>query len=121
MAIKYQIESRDSLLTVKAEGIDDNLQDVLSYANAVMESAVRHASKKILCDERGLEYAISMIDTYMLAEEASKFAVNCAKIAIICQEKYLKDARFYETVAANRGLIVRVTADYNNAIDWLNA
>lgn len=119
MAISFKIESRDQFLTVVTRGKDENLKQVEAYSAAVIEAAIKNKSKKILCDERELEYSISVADTYKLAEAASKYAVNVLKIAIVCDAKNLVDGKFYETVALNRGLLVRVTDDIDEAINWL--
>jgi hypothetical protein len=119
MAISFQIENEECFLKVVAKGKDDDLNEVLAYSNAVVEAAIHHKSKRILCDERELEYSISVIDTFRLAESASIYANNLSRIAIVCDPKYLVDGKFYETVASNRGLFVRVTANYEEAVEWL--
>lgn len=120
MAITYKIESEGEFLKVVAKGKDDDLEDVTTYSNAVIDAAIDNKSKRILCDERGLEYSISVIDTYRLAESTSVYARSLSKIAIVCDPRYLLDGKFYETVASNRGLFVRVTADFGEAMEWLN-
>lgn len=119
MAIKYQIENQANYLKVVASGRDDSLKEVISYSDAVMSAALEFSCKKILCDERELEYALSVSDTFELAEKVSLFASKLRKIAIVCNKDFLKDGKFYETVATNRGLFVRVTSDYDEAIAWL--
>ena len=120
MAIKYQIEKQEEWLKVVASGEDDSLEEVLAYGGAIIQAAIEYSSKKILCDERGLRYAISLTDTYKLAEEASRFAKNVVRIAIVCNAHYLDEGRFFETVASNRGLIIRVTSNYDEATAWLD-
>jgi hypothetical protein len=119
MAIQYSIETQGTLLKVVTQGKDENLQEVLDYAHAIIGAAVEFKCKKILCDERKLKYTLSTIDTFKLAEEASVYSAHTNRIAIVCSAKYLKDGLFYETVASNRGLTVHVTTDYNEAVEWL--
>ncbi len=104
---------------VTAKGKDDDLTDVMNYAGAIIHAAVKYSSKKIFCDERELEYSISLADTYKLADEAAKYAAALVKIVIVCNKKYLQDGKFYETVATNRGLKVHITSDYDEALKWL--
>jgi hypothetical protein len=120
MAIQYSIETQGTLLKVVTKGKDENLQEVLDYAHAIIGAALKFNCRKILCDERKLQYTLSTLDTYQLAEEASAYSTHTNRIAIVCSAKYLKDGLFYETVASNRGLTVRVTTDYDKAVDWLN-
>lgn len=60
-----------------------------------------------------------MSDTFKLAEKASKYARGLARIAIVCDAKFLESGKFYETVASNRGLRILVTSDYSAATQWL--
>lgn len=119
MAIDHQIESKNELLHVVAHGKDDNLEDAMNYGMAVIQAAKENSSKKILCDERNLVYNISVIDTYQLAETASRYASKIQQIAIVSNPKNSKDGKFYETVASNRGLRIKMFLDYNEAIEWL--
>lgn len=120
MAIQYSIEVQGTLLKVVSKGKDENLQEVLDYAHAIIGAALEFKCKKVLCDERKLQYKLSTLDTYKLAEEASVYSKHTTRIAIVCGVKYLKNGLFYETVASNRGLTVHVTADYDEAADWLS-
>lgn len=119
MAIKYKFEYEQDVLKVITEGKDENLDEVMDYAHAVLKEALIANKKKIFCDERHLEYTLSTIDTYELATKASDFAPKLKKIAIVCMSDYLEKGKFYETVASNRGLTVMVPSDYNNAVEWI--
>ncbi|MCF8262501.1 MAG: hypothetical protein K9J12_17125 [Melioribacteraceae bacterium] len=119
MSIKYEFEVIGNLLKVKSSGKDDGLQDVLNYSYAVLQKAIESGSARIFCDERELDYAISVGETYNLAEEASKQAFRLARIAILCNPNFIEEGKFYETVASNRGLVVRVSTDYNELMEWL--
>lgn len=119
MAIEYKIRPQDGLLKVSAHGKDENLKEVMDYSNAVIDAAVKYKCHKVLCDERKLMYAISITETFQLAEEASAKAPGLSKIAIVCKPENIQDGRFYETVANNRGLKVLVTTEFEEALDWL--
>jgi hypothetical protein len=119
MSINFHIENQSEWLKVVASGEDDNLEEVLAYGSAIIQAAIEYSSKKILCDERKLQYTLSITDTFKLAEEASRYAKNVVRIAIVCDAQYLDDGRFFETVASNRGLIIRVTSSYEEASAWL--
>lgn len=119
MAIEYSIEYKENLLRVTAKGFDDDLQDVLGYVDAIVKAAFEYQSQLILCDERNLEYRITTLDTFQLAEFASQYAKHLAKIAIVCNEKCLEEAKFYQTVTTNRGLQVKVMTNLEEAENWL--
>ncbi len=120
MAIDYKIRYRDGILKVTTKGADENLEEVLQYTNAIIEAAFKHQSRLILCDERELEYKLTTLDTYKLAEFASTYSNHIAKIVIVCNPRCLPEGKFYETVTTNRGLKVRVTTDIEEAEKWLN-
>lgn len=119
MAIKYSIENNEKYLKVTANGVDDNLSQVMEYAQAVIAAAMEYQSSKILCDERNLKYNLAVMDTYQLAEFASQYAKYCAQIALVCNKQSMKDGEFYETVSSNRGLIVKVFSSFKEAEKWL--
>lgn len=121
MSIKYTFAVEDNTLKVIARGKDDSLQEVKDYALAVIDEVVKEGCARVLCDERSLEYSISIIDTYSLAEEVSKYSTRAERLAIVCSDKFIKDGKFYETVASNRGLKVLVSSNYDLAVSWLNS
>lgn len=115
MAIENAFEFKDQILRVTAKRFDDDLDDALNYVNSIVNSAFQFQYPLILCDERELEYRISTLDTYQLAEFASSFGKHLAKIVIVCNAKFETDAKFFETVTSNRGLQVNVTRNINEA------
>lgn len=119
MAIMHEILNSNAYLKVIASGIDDNLSQVQEYAQAVIEAAHKYQSLKILCDERLLNYNLSTIDTFELANFASQYAKFCRKIAIVCNPNSLEAGKFYETVSQNRGLTVKIFTDFSEAEEWL--
>jgi hypothetical protein len=112
MAITYRMEAEGDLLR-------DSPEDVYSYMGGIAEQALKSGSKRILCDERELVYAVSMLDTFKLAEEASKYSDKFVKITLVCNKQYLKDGKLYETVASNRGLKILVTDNFDQAMKWI--
>ena len=49
----------------------------------------------------------------------STFAPDVARAAVVPNAKYVADAGFWETVAVNRGLSVRIFKDTDAARAWL--
>jgi len=119
MAIHYQTEVHGNLLKVITTGEDESLEEVMDYAHTIINEAVKAGIIKVLCDERNLIWKLSTFDTFQLAEDTSMLAPKVAKIAIVCNAKYVEEGRFYETVATNRGLTIRVLSDIDEAERWL--
>lgn len=120
MAINYEYKIEQKTLKVLSKGKDEDLKEVENYAREILEIALKNDCTMVLCDERQLEYSLSVLDTYTLAEGASKEARALRKIAIVCNKKFLEYGKFYETVSQNRGLVVLATSDYDQATEWLN-
>ncbi len=119
MAITYISEIKEDMLLITASGRDENVRQVIDYGSAVIDLAVRHGATLVLCDERNLEYALDTFDTFQSAREIADLAPKVARIAIVCGAKFLKDGKFWETVAVNRALQVRVDTDIERAKAWL--
>ena len=121
MGITYEISSTDNLMVVVAAGSDENLEEVQQYGLAIIENAKRLGCVKILCNELNLEYRLNTIDTFQSATFIAEHAPRVARVAIACNPEFIKDARFWETVAVNRGVMVRVFPDLAEATKWLEA
>lgn len=121
MSIQYVLKSEDDLLTVKTAGFDESLEEVEQYGLAILEACKQGNYSRVLCDETELEYRLSTLDTYQSAVFLASQAPRLIKAAIVYNEKFVQDARFWETVATNRGLTVRVFKDAESARDWLDA
>jgi hypothetical protein len=120
MSIKYKMQVQDDLLLVTTSGADDDLEEVKNYGLAVIDAAVQGKCKRILCDEVNLEYRIGTIDTFESASFIAAQAPYVVKVALVCNSKGIEDAKFWETVAVNRGLTVRVFQNIAIARNWLD-
>ena len=120
MAIDFRTWAEGETLVAHASGFDESLAEVQAYALAIIEAAVRGRFTRVLCDERDLEYRLRTVDTFKAAEFISEHAPRVAKIALVCNPKGLGDASFWETVAVNRGVTVRVFRERSLANLWLD-
>lgn len=116
MSIQFQSEMKDGILVVTASGRDDNVQQVIDYGHSVERVAIESGARCVLCDERNLQYAI---DTFDAARQIAASAPKAARIAIVCRPECLEDGKFWETVAVNRGMQVRMDTDFVRAEAWL--
>lgn len=119
MGIEYEITSHPDLVSVRAWGNDENLEEVQRYGLAVIQACAEHQVNRLLCDERGLEYELSVTDTYRLVEFLAQHAPCVGKAALVCAPKHLPDAFFWETACINRGLFVRAFTSLSEAELWL--
>lgn len=108
------------MLVIHASGFDENLEEVQQYGMSIIEACGQYNVTHVLCDETDLEYRLSVIDTFQSAQFIAEQAPVIAKVALVCSEKFIADASFWETVAVNRGLTVRVFKKVEDARYWLN-
>lgn len=119
MSIQFKIEVEGPLIRATASGTDDSLEEVEAYGTAVVESCRKNQCKYILCDERRLHYNLSTSETFDLGEYYTSYAPSVVRVAIVCSRENLEEASFFETVAVNRGLQIRVFTDMEEAENWL--
>lgn len=119
MAIAYRMTVKDGVLLVHASGRDESEEEVKQYGMAVIEKAVSSGVGRVLCDERALEYAIGTLSSYEAAKFIADAAPGVCRVAIVCSARNAGDGAFWENVAVNRGLNVRVTTDYAMAKAWV--
>lgn len=121
MSIRYVLKPEGDLLTVTTSGADESLEEVQQYGMAILRACQEGNYLRVLCDETELEYRLNTMDTFESAAFLASQAPKLAKAAIVYNSKYVEDARFWETVAVNRGLTVRVFKDVESARSWLAA
>lgn len=119
MAIEYQIKTTDAYLDVTAKGRGNNLVEVQSYAQAVIQAMQKSKSKCVLCDELELTHELQDIDTYMLGKTVAEYAGHVEKVAIVVSPECVPKESFYELVTNNRGLYLQVFTDLEEARNWL--
>lgn len=120
MAISFHTETVGELLLVTSSGCDEHVQQVIDYGTSVIDMAVKKGARYILCDERALEYTLDTFDTFQLAQIIADSAPKVLRVAIVCSPEFLEDGKFWETVAVNRALQVRIDTDIERAKSWLH-
>jgi hypothetical protein len=120
MAIHYTMTAEGDLLLVEAAGFDESLEEVQQYGMAIVNACRTGNYTRVLCNEFNLEYRLGTLDTFKSAEYLAAQAPKLGKTAIVCNGKFIVDAKFWETVAVNRGLTVRFFKDTNTARQWLS-
>ncbi|MBD3167320.1 hypothetical protein GF324_12025 [bacterium] len=119
MAITFTYEVKGKILHVKTEGYDENLKDVLSYSARVVRTAIKHRTPHVFCDERDLEYRISDMESYLSAEKAAQSIPAAHRVAILCRPNQYEEAVFWELVASNRFMNVKIFTDEEGAWSWV--
>jgi hypothetical protein len=123
MNIELNFEVRSSYLYAKAVGVF-NLKEAMDCYRRILETAAQKNLLRILFDVCALTGDMTTMDRYVqsdfLAKEMTKQENPVSlKFAIVGNEPFLDPQRFGETVARNRGILLKVTTDINQALEWL--
>ena len=119
MEINFVIKDEDKYLKIISTGLCNNLVQLKEYVLALQEAAVSSGQTRLLVDETHLEYNLSTLDTYTSGCFLAQLSPKPQKIAILCKTSRLNNAKFWETVAVNRGVNVRVFDDRVSARNWI--
>lgn len=121
MAIDYRIEQQERYLFVKASGFAESLEEHMAYAHAAYHAMIKTDLRLILVDEKELEYRLGTYDVFELAQDLVNTFEHSARIAVVLHPDNTRDARFFEDVVSNRGLLLRYFATFEDAESWLIA
>jgi hypothetical protein len=119
MSIEYSINVAGGVVRVKASGEDESLEQTKKYSLAVLQAAIDTDTRKVLCDERDLDYKLDIFETFELAKIIAENVKKMGRLAIVCKPEHVKSGKFWETVAINRGLYVRFFLSLEEAEEWL--
>lgn len=121
MAIDFSATVEGDTLVVQTKGFDESLEQVLEYGLAIIRLCLKHGVTRVLCDERDLSYRLHTNDIYASAAFIAEQAPHLHRVAIVCDPQSIVDALFWETVAVNRGLKVKMFKELDAARDWLGS
>jgi len=75
---------------------------------------------RILVDAREFLGTLGTMKRFEVAEDLTKTSpLNSARIAVVEDEERQGRVSFFETVAVNRGVIMKVFTDFDEALGWL--
>ena len=119
MEINFVIKDEDQFLKIISTGSCNNLVQLKEYVLALQEATVSSGQTRFLVDETHLKYTLSTLDTYNSGCFLAQLTTKPQRIAILCKTSSWNDAKFWETVAVNRGVNVRVFDDRVSAGNWI--
>ena len=119
MSININIEDDQKVLKVISSGSCENLNQLKEYVLAIHNAVLSSCKTRVLVDETRLDYKLSTIDTYNSGCFISKLEPRLQKLAVLCRLDGWTDAKFWETVAVNRGVSVQVFRVREDAESWI--
>jgi len=119
MSIKYTIKHDNDILKVKSAGKCVDLSELKEYIKALHEATMSSGLTKVLVDETKLEYSLSTIQSYDSGSFVAQTVPSSVRIAVVCRQEGWEEAKFWETVAVNRGARVKTFIDLRDAEKWI--
>jgi hypothetical protein len=119
MALKYTLKRDGDILVVRLTGSDNGLREVERYVLDVIRAALDEGLQRILCDETGITTRLDTLETFDIGTFLSRNTPPSFRIAIIYDPQAYFDFRFFESVAVNRGMQLRIFTDIDPAREWL--
>ena len=125
MNMDYQLDiiENDEYVTAKLSGVrrpTSLLEAAVKTTAYCKQNGIHH----LLIDIRGMSGGLDTIETYEVAGQGLPSQPNARRLirsAILDHSENLERIRFFETVAINRGLTVKVFDDEETAVRWLLA
>ena len=93
-----------------------DLLDAGAEAAALLK---KHDCRRMLNDMREVEQHLSVVDIYNIPKMSGEFGFPPQTKRAIVFKKDAKDYHFYENVAVNRGHLVKIFKEIDEAIAWL--
>ncbi len=115
MAFKIRILDHFDIIELRFEGVVD-VEEFLETRSQVCSMYEQHGSLNALVDMREMEFGMSTLRIYEFASTI-KHPIG-ASIALLCRPND-NDARFFETVAINNGVQIKLFTDYSEALAFL--
>ena len=113
--VRYDAETETIVLKVTG---DVEVEAVKQAAPAVTALIREHRCRRMLTDMRGAAFRLDTFQIYRMPETMAQAGIGSLRRAMVFSRD-LEDAKFYETVTANRAQFMKVFTDMDEARRWL--
>ena len=127
MSIQHSIHFESGLLRVDVSG-EFSLEDAKQGFLELLGAVVQYKAEKILVDGRNVKGNPKDIERFYYGEFAARETRRIVvehnivpRFAYVLHEPLRDPGRLGETVAVNRGMILKVFDTSEDAIEWLNS
>jgi len=119
MSINYVISDEGKYLKVVSAGACEDLNQLKEYVLAIHNATISSGQERVLVDETQLEYKLSTLNSFDSGRFVSSIGPKPKKLAVLCKLEGWNGTRFWETVAVNRGVPVKIFRDQDSAEKWI--
>jgi hypothetical protein len=125
MPFKYRVALQSDHLLVTLTG-DFDITSAMEATAGGLTECWRYRASEVVVDFRSLKGSITTAERYdyasfvsgMMLDHAAKFG-RPLRVAFVGSPNLVDPNKFGETVAVNRGAIVKVTTDMDEGLAWL--
>ena len=121
MHYNLEIHIQGDVLIVTAKG-NRSLQTIMAMSKEILAACVRDGKKKVICDVRELKGRLSTLEAFDVPDKYFPKIRDKSVIthsAIVDLKEYEKSYKFFEDVAVNRGFVLRIFSNIDEAIEWI--
>jgi len=126
MSLIQQISAEPDFLYVRTKG-EFSLEEAQENFIAMLQAVAQHKVKKVLMDGREVTGEPETMERFFYSEFAAESVMKFAKhgvslatqFAYVLEEPVLDPNRFGETVAVNRGVLMKAFDTLEEARQWL--
>ena len=119
MRQRIQANLKDGYLYVEISGAFDRFR-TKELMRQVFQSAQSQSFSRILVDIRNMAGPIPTMARFEMARFLATEQKAVLRVAVLKLPEQVPDDKFFENVAGNRGIPVKVTTDLEKALDWLD-
>ncbi len=102
------------------QGVFSSTSFYSNYVEELRRKAQEHDCLRILHDFRNVRIEMNITELHAFSNEMRNERIDPKwKRALVVAPQYLKDSKFFETAAVNRGHRVEVFASFDDAVEWL--
>jgi hypothetical protein len=87
--------------------------------DTMMDACMKMSCTKVLFDCRCMTGSLSTMDRYDVAQYGSDKIDHIIRVAMLGRDDQILPDKFFENVAVNRGLTLKVFTDIDEAVAWL--
>ena len=122
MDYRLDFTERDGRIVATLGGVRTP-ETLIAAAAEIAGHCREHGIKYVLIDVRPMQGGLDTLETFEVAGQAIPSqgdARQLVRSAILDHSENLERIRFFETVALNRGLMIKVFDDEADAVRWLH-
>jgi hypothetical protein len=121
MAITYSVEPRGQYVYFAGQGVEESLDEDLRIHDFIVRTCKENNCRRALIDDRNVVYTASILSIYELVKRYAQEEMPpyIERAALLANPEFHEDNQFFENVAQNRAINLRVFHDMESAVRWL--